>query len=100
MGGFDVFKAEKGKNGFWTAPVNLGYPINTPADELFYHPTQDSLVALYSSIREAGFGGLDIYKIVTDTRIPFALSGYLYDEAVITSYSIHYTKLYEYPILH
>ncbi len=79
MGGFDVFKSEKLENGTWTNPVNLGYPINSPADELFYHPTQNPDIALYAAVRADGYGGLDIYKIVKDNRIPFTLFGFATD---------------------
>ena len=63
MGGFDVYKSEKNADGKWSEPENLGYPINSAADELFYHPTSDPNVALYSTIRDDSLGGLDIYKI-------------------------------------
>ncbi len=79
MGGFDVFKCEKTASGTWDKPVNLGHPINTPADELFYRPTDNKDIALYAAIRAGGYGGLDIYKIVNDNRIPFNLSGYATD---------------------
>jgi outer membrane protein OmpA-like peptidoglycan-associated protein len=35
MGGFDVFSADGGPSRY-TAVTNLGYPINTSADELYY----------------------------------------------------------------
>ncbi len=79
MGGFDIYKSTCDNNGTWSLPANLGYPINTPADELFYHPTKDSLVAIFSTIRRDGYGGLDIYKIKKDTRIPFTLKGTVKD---------------------
>lgn len=85
MGGYDVYKSEKGKDGTWQTPVNLGYPINSPADELFYHQTPDPMVAMYSSVRASGLGGLDIYKIVKDQRIPFTLIGKLFDSKTNTS---------------
>ena len=34
MGGFDLFYSRKNSDGAWTKPVNLGYPINTYADEI------------------------------------------------------------------
>ncbi len=79
MGGFDVYKSVRDKNGEWDEPVNLGYPINSPADELFYRPTQDTMVALYATIRSDSYGGLDIYKIKKDPRIPFAVKGVVRD---------------------
>ncbi len=63
MGGFDIFKSEKDPNGDWQKPVNLGYPINTPDNELFYRPSVDGKYAYYSAIRPDTKGGYDIYKI-------------------------------------
>jgi outer membrane protein OmpA-like peptidoglycan-associated protein len=80
MGGFDVFKSEKQNDGSWSKPINLGYPINSPADELFYHPTKDPNIALYSAIRPSGHGGFDIYEIKKDKRSPFTLSGIVTDK--------------------
>jgi outer membrane protein OmpA-like peptidoglycan-associated protein/tetratricopeptide (TPR) repeat protein len=64
MGGFDVFKTEMASNGNWSEPVNMGYPINTPEDELFYCLSDNGKMAYLSSIREGGLGGKDIYKLV------------------------------------
>jgi outer membrane protein OmpA-like peptidoglycan-associated protein len=79
MGGFDVYKTEKKTDGNWSEPKNMGYPINSMADELFYHPTADTMVALISTIRDNSYGGLDIYKIQFDPRIPFKLIGSVTD---------------------
>ncbi|MGL5913326.1 MAG: hypothetical protein ACRCZB_04110, partial [Bacteroidales bacterium] len=38
MGGYDIFKTEF-VNGEWTAPENIGYPVNTPDDDLFFQIT-------------------------------------------------------------
>ncbi len=79
LGGFDIYKCERQPDASWGDPVNLGYPINSSADDLFYHPTSDSLVALMASSRAGGFGGLDIYKIKKDPRIPFEVWGEVTD---------------------
>ena len=34
MGGMDLFFSRRNVNGEWRSPVNLGYPINTPGDEI------------------------------------------------------------------
>lgn len=62
MGGFDVFRSVK-KNGTWSKAENLGYPLNTPEDELFYVTTRDTAVAYYSTIRKNGLGWKDIFKV-------------------------------------
>lgn len=64
MGGFDIFHSEKGTGGSWSDPVNLGYPVNTPDDELFYITDQTGAHGYYSTIREGGKGSKDIYKVI------------------------------------
>ncbi len=64
MGGFDIFTSYLDEeNGFWTSPVNFGYPINTPDDEVFMVTTADGKRSFYSSDKEGGFGEKDIYMI-------------------------------------
>ncbi|MCK6650494.1 MAG: hypothetical protein L6Q66_12625, partial [Bacteroidia bacterium] len=65
MGGFDIFTSYIGdeENGYWTAPVNFGYPVNTPDDEVFFVTTADGLRGFYSSDKEGGYGEKDIYMI-------------------------------------
>lgn len=79
MGGQDIYMSKKDAIGNWIQPKNLGHPINSPADEFYYHPTADTLVALYATIREDSYGGLDIYKVQTDPSIPFKLIGKVHD---------------------
>ncbi len=64
MGGFDVFKSELNDMGEWSPAVNMGYPVNSPDDDIFYKITPDSRYAFYSTNRMGGFGGKDIYKLV------------------------------------
>ena len=62
MGGYDLFVSRRNEKGEWSEPVNLGYPINTPGDEINFIVAADGHTALISSIRESGFGGYDIYS--------------------------------------
>lgn len=62
MGGNDIFYTEK-LNGQWQRPVNVGHPINTPDDDVFFVVAADGRTAYYASIREDGFGDKDIYRI-------------------------------------
>jgi outer membrane protein OmpA-like peptidoglycan-associated protein len=64
MGGYDVFKATfDPATNEWSEPVNLGYPINTPDDDIYFVITKDAKRAYYSSVREDGMGYTDIYMI-------------------------------------
>jgi outer membrane protein OmpA-like peptidoglycan-associated protein/Tol biopolymer transport system component len=65
MGGFDIFKAnllDKEKNE-WSEPENMGYPINSPDDDIYFSGTKDGKRWYYSSVRADGLGYSDIYKI-------------------------------------
>ncbi|MCK5134832.1 MAG: OmpA family protein [Bacteroidales bacterium] len=64
MGGYDIFRSERDENGAWSKPVNLGYPINTPDDEVFFITDQSEIFGYYAAIREGGLGAKDIYKII------------------------------------
>jgi flagellar motor protein MotB/tetratricopeptide (TPR) repeat protein len=63
LGGYDIFVSYVDDLGHWGDPVNLGYPINTPYDDLFYSATASGRYAYIASNRAGGLGGLDIYKV-------------------------------------
>lgn len=68
MGGFDVFVSnydEKAKN--WAKPVNMGYPINSPDDDIFFVIAADKKTAYYASGKKGGLGEKDIFTINIDT---------------------------------
>ncbi len=64
MGGFDIFVMERDEEGMWSNPENLGYPINSPNDDIFFKIDENNKQAYYSSVRDNGFGGKDIYKVI------------------------------------
>lgn len=65
MGGFDIFISQRGEDGYWGVPVNMGYPVNTPDDEVFYVTDTSGTYGYYSAIREGGMGEKDIYKVIS-----------------------------------
>ena len=70
MGGYDLFKSIKDANGQWSRPENLGEPINSEYHDVFYYPSSDTLSFLMSSNRPEGFGGMDIYRVITELAVP------------------------------
>ena len=64
MGGYDIFRAvyDSAKKA-WSEPVNIGYPINTPDDDVFFVSTKDGKRGYYASVREGGMGYTDIYMV-------------------------------------
>lgn len=65
MGGYDIFKSTlvNADKMEWSEPENLGFPINTPDDDVFYVSTKDGVRGYYASVRDDGMGYLDIYMI-------------------------------------
>ena len=64
IGGYDIFRSEMQTNGLWGNPQNLGYPLNTPDDNIFFMPVGNGKSGYFSIFKEAeGFGKEDIYKI-------------------------------------
>ncbi|MFN6944018.1 MAG: OmpA family protein [Cytophagaceae bacterium] len=64
MGGFDIFTVEYfAETDSFSTPVNLGYPINTADDDIFFVWSADGSRGYFSSIREEGYGEKDIYVV-------------------------------------
>lgn len=61
LGGFDIYFS-KNVNGKWTEPKNIGYPINTPEDELGFIVSTNGSKAYFASNRLTDDGGYDIFS--------------------------------------
>ncbi|MFT6244499.1 MAG: outer membrane protein OmpA-like peptidoglycan-associated protein, partial [Crocinitomicaceae bacterium] len=66
MGGFDVFVTFRDDQNTWSTPTNMGFPINSTGDDIFYTTTIDGLKGYLSSFRKGGYGEKDIYEIQND----------------------------------
>ncbi|MFP4059231.1 MAG: hypothetical protein ACLFUC_01960 [Bacteroidales bacterium] len=62
MGGYDIFFS-KFENGQWTPPRNIGFPLNTTGDNLFYQPTSKTTGIINLRNREDSLGESDIYLV-------------------------------------
>ena len=62
FGGFDFFKASE-TEGEWTQVVNMGVPYNSSADEagIFINNRKNTII--FSSKRDGGKGGFDLYLV-------------------------------------
>lgn len=63
MGGHDIFMSVKNNDGFWSEPINMGYPINSTKEEIHFVFSTDRQKAYLSSSRNEGEGKMDIYEI-------------------------------------
>jgi tetratricopeptide (TPR) repeat protein len=63
MGGFDIFYSTISEDGIWSEPENIGYPINTPADDVSFWLSPDGKTGYYSTAKKGVMGELDVFKI-------------------------------------
>jgi len=64
MGGYDIFKASwDNVKRIWTTVKNIGYPINTPEDNMNYRESKSGRTGYISTLRASGLGDLDIYSV-------------------------------------
>jgi hypothetical protein len=67
MGDYDVFKTTLNlETNAFSTPENLGFPINTVNNDIFFVLNASGSHGYYSSVKEDSYGGSDIYMI--DTR--------------------------------
>ena len=69
MGGFDIFVTRMDEDEKWSEPVNMGYPLNSFDDDIFYTTTADGLTGYYSSDKLEGEGDKDIYMVETENSL-------------------------------
>ncbi len=61
LGANDVYRARRDANGSWTAPVNLGAPVNGPSREYDPLVAPDGSWLVFASERPGGYGDADLY---------------------------------------
>jgi outer membrane protein OmpA-like peptidoglycan-associated protein len=69
LGGYDLFISKQDEAGRWEKAENLGYPINTNAEEINIFLSIDGQTGWISSNRKGGQGGFDIYSFPTYTNM-------------------------------
>ncbi len=64
MGGYDIYMSNYDeKSSTWSLPVNLGYPMNSPDDDVHFVTTDNGKSGYYASAKKEGMGFTDIYQI-------------------------------------
>ncbi len=66
MGGFDIFKTvceDELRFKEWSTPTNLGYPINTADNDIYFVLSASGERGYYASRKPDGLGDEDIYMI-------------------------------------
>jgi outer membrane protein OmpA-like peptidoglycan-associated protein/tetratricopeptide (TPR) repeat protein len=65
VGGYDIFYSRKDKDGKFSKPTNIGYPINSEADDVGFFVSTDGHYGYFASndtTRFKGPGGWDVYS--------------------------------------
>ncbi|NTW33548.1 MAG: OmpA family protein, partial [Bacteroidetes bacterium] len=64
MGGYDIFWSKyNDSTNIWSKPVNIGYPVNSPDDDVFFVLSANGKHGYYASVKNNGYGEKDIYMI-------------------------------------
>jgi hypothetical protein len=82
MGGYDIFKSTRNDNDEWSQAQNIGYPINTPTDDLFYLPVPSGQRVYYASRQSGGLGQSDLFILhfpPTDRRAMAVVSSHIFN---------------------
>ena len=69
MGGYDLFFSRRDRKGEWGTPSNIGFPINTEANEICFVVDDDGSRAYLSSDRDGGFGGYDVFSCQVENLV-------------------------------
>jgi len=69
MGGYDIFKTYyDSTSNDWTEPINMGYPINSADNDIYFVLSGDGSHGYYASAKDDGLGEKDIYMISMPPR--------------------------------
>lgn len=60
MGGYDIFKSIN-LGAVWKTPENLGFPINTTDDDIFFQPYENGISGFYSV--HTGYKNSEIFRV-------------------------------------
>jgi hypothetical protein len=64
IGEFDIFISEFNMDlDRWAKAENLGMPINSTSDDIYFSKIDDKNSAMFTSRRDGGFGDADIYEV-------------------------------------
>jgi hypothetical protein len=103
IGEYDIFKSEfNSETNRWKSPINLGIPINSTNDDIYFMKLSDDKSALFASRRDGGLGDADIYEVDLSANDPLVIycrvNGSLVDTSKVKNlqlslYSIESGKL-------
>lgn len=63
MGGYDIFKTTINEDGTFSDPVNMGYPLNTPNNDIYFVMEANNYIGYFTTVRDDSYGFTDIYQV-------------------------------------
>jgi len=63
IGGYDILYSTQLDSGKWSVPLNVGYPLNSTDDDVFFKPINEGYQGYLAKYSPDGFGSQDIYRI-------------------------------------
>jgi outer membrane protein OmpA-like peptidoglycan-associated protein/Tol biopolymer transport system component len=63
MGGYDIFSVTRLPDATWSYPQNIGYPVSTTDDDLFFIPRKNGSEGFYSAIIDTLSDNRNIYAL-------------------------------------
>ena len=67
VGGYDIYVSRWNEDSNdWDAPVNMGFPYSSPADDFLYMDTEDGRYSIFASNRECSEDSVYVYVLEFD----------------------------------
>ena len=74
IGGYDCMFSVINDEGEFSKPINLGFPINSSDDDLYFQPSYDNHRLYFSSLRQGTTGERDIFMVEKKKAFPVNVS--------------------------
>lgn len=82
VGDFDIYKAKVLGEDKFSTPVNIGFPLNTVYDDVYFYPTNDPNIAYFFSKQNEGVSNIYVAQIFETNENNIFLKGYAFDSDV------------------
>jgi len=91
MGGYDIVYTVLNNDSTWSNVINIGYPVNSEADELSFSMLSSGNKGYFATNRTGTKGKSDIYSVQFDTKDVnyFTLSGRVSPQEVVGTVNIY-----------
>ena len=63
VGGYDIYVCERGPDGHWGEPRNMGFPYSSPYDDFLFINSPDGRYSIFASNRNCSADSVSIYVL-------------------------------------